>query len=390
MKKRIKCLTLILSVLCSIIYSCIDYTSITTPNIIYSSNNNVIFNNEYINCSNVSGNNSESIYEIKLLNVFPVKNVKVLNSKKQNVILGGDQFGIKIYSSGCIVTSVSGVLTSEGCINPAYDAGIRKGDIIISINDKEISSNNDVEKIVENSHEKLKIVYERNGKKCTTTAYSVISRADEKRRLGVWIKDSIAGIGTTTFYNPENGITAGLGHGIYDNETNILMPLNDGAVCEVRACGIEKSSSGYIGEIRANLYSDNFGKIIGNNDCGIYFKGDTLEGETIEVADISKVYVGKAKLYLSLNGEEKKYYDCNIKKVDYKSDYKNLIVEITDKELLEKTGGIVQGMSGTPIIQNGRLVGALTHVFVNDPKKGYGVFASTMSAETNELAEKTN
>ena len=168
------------------------------------------------------------------------------------------------------------------------------------------------------------------------------------------------------------------------------MPLNDGAVCEVRACGIEKSSSGYIGEIRANLYSDNFGKIIGNNDCGIYFKGDTLEGETIEVADISKVYVGKAKLYLSLNDEEKKYYDCNIKKVDYKSDYKNLIVEITDKELLEKTGGIVQGMSGTPIIQNGRLVGALTHVFVNDPKKGYGVFASTMSAETNELAEKTN
>ena len=390
MKKRIKCLTLILSVLCSIIYSCIVYTSISTPNIIYSSNDNAVFINEYINCSNVSSNNSESIYEIKLLNIFPVKNVKVLNSKKQNVILGGDQFGIKIYSSGCIVTTVSGVLTGEGCKNPAYEAGIRKGDIIFSINGKKISSNNDVEKIVENSHEKLKIVYERNGKKCTTTAYSVISRADEKRRLGVWIKDSIAGIGTTTFYNPENGITAGLGHGIYDNETNILMPLNDGAVCEVRACGIEKSSSGYIGEIRANLYSDNFGKIIGNNDCGIYFKGDTLEGETIEVADISKVYVGKAKLYLSLNGEEKKYYDCNIKKVDYKSDYKNLIVEITDKELLEKTGGIVQGMSGTPIIQNGRLVGALTHVFVNDPKKGYGVFASTMSAETNELAEKTN
>ena len=93
---------------------------------------------------------------------------------------------------------------------------------------------------------------------------------------------------------------------------------------------------------------------------------------------------------MSLNGEEKKYYDCNIKKVDYKSDYKNLIVEITDDELLEKTGGIVQGMSGTPIIQNGRLIGALTHVFVNDCKKGYGVFAMTMSAETTELAEKTN
>lgn len=390
MKKRIKCLTLVLSVLCSIIYSCIIYTSVSTPDIIYSLNDKTVFNNEYINCSSVSNSYSESLYEIKFLNIFPIKNVKVLNLKNQNVILGGTQFGIKIYSSGCIITSVTGVLTSEGCKNPAYDAGIRKGDIIFSINGKEISSNNDVEKIVESSDEKLKIVYERNGKKCTTTAYSVISSVDGKRRLGIWIKDSIAGIGTTTFYNPANGITAGLGHGIYDNETNILMPLNDGAVCEVRACGIEKSSSGYIGEIRANLYSDNFGEIIGNNDCGIYFTGDPLEGETIEIADISKVYVGKAQLYLSLNGEEKKYYDCNIKKVDYKSDYKNLIVEITDDELLEKTGGIVQGMSGTPIIQNGRLIGALTHVFVNDCKKGYGVFAMTMSAETTELAEKTN
>ncbi len=378
MKKTIKSITLILSLMCSMIYSCIIYTSSTTPNVIYSENKNIVFDSEYINCSSVSNSSYENVYEVKLLNLFPVKNVRVLNSKKEKVILGGEQFGIKIYSDGCIITSVAGVLTANGCINPAYDAGIRKGDIIISINGKKVASNSDVENIVENSDEKLQIVYERNGKKCSAIAYSVVSNADGKRRLGIWIKDSIAGIGTTTFYNPENGVTAGLGHGIYDHETNVLMPLNDGAVCEVRSCGIEKSTSGYIGEIRANLYSDNYGNIVVNDDTGIYSVGEKIDGELIEIADINKIYVGKAQLYLSLNGEEKKYYDCNIKKVDYNSDYKNLIVEITDEELISKTGGIVQGMSGSPIIQNGKLIGAVTHVFVNDCKKGYGIFAENM------------
>ncbi len=378
MKKRIKQAAVVLTALCTVIFSCIIYTSKTTPNKIYSFDSKIEFNNEYINCSKVSGTVSNKTYQIKLLNLFPVKDVTVVNTSNQKVVLGGKQFGIKIYSSGCIVTSVSGVITENGCKNPAYDAGIRKGDIIISINGQNVTSNDDVSEIVSNSDEKLKIVYERKGKKCTATAYSVISSADNTKRLGIWIKDSIAGVGTTTFYNPANGISAGLGHGIYDNESGILMPLDDGAVCDVKPYGLVKSKTGSIGEINASLISENSGSIIENCECGIYFSGKEYEGDLIEIANVSSIYTGKAQLYLSLEGGPCKYYDCKIKKIDYNSDYKNLVVEITDEELIKKTGGIVQGMSGTPIIQNGKLVGALTHVFVNDCKKGYGVFAVNM------------
>lgn len=389
MKKTIKFLAVLLTVLCIALFSCITYTIKNTPDTVYTTGAKIQLDSEYIKCS-VQDDGYGSNYQLKFLNVFPVKDVNVVYTTSKSVVLCGNQFGIKIYSNGCVITSISGVLSNGECKNPAYEAGLRKGDIIISINGNMIQSNDDVERVVANSDTRLKIVYERNGKKYNASAYSVVSSVDGQKRLGIWIKDSIAGIGTATFYNPNNGITAGLGHGIYENESDVLMPLNDGAVCDVEPCGIIPSKSGYIGEISAKLDSKNYGYIIENSECGIYSSGQTVEGTVIEVADAQDVKTGNAQLYLSLDDGECKYYDCIIKKIDYKSEYKNMIVEITDNDLLNKTGGIVQGMSGTPIIQNGKIVGALTHVFVDDCTKGYGVFAITMAMKTESLAEKLN
>lgn len=367
----------ILFVACSYVFTNIYFLTNCTPNIIFTDKKAFLIYNSDLKCSVSNINDSEN-YELKFLNIFPVKNIRIKNNDIKKVVLCGNQFGIKIYSSGSIVTSISGVLTENGCKNPAFDAGIRKGDIILSINGESICCNSDIERIVKNSDEKLKIVYERNNKKYTTTAYSVICATDNTKKLGMWIKDSIAGIGTATFYVKETGVTAGLGHGVYDNETNVLMPLNEGAVCEVDNYVVSRSCDGVIGDISGNLSSENCGKIIKNSDNGVYFNGVEYDGEMVEIGHSSEIKKGKAQIYLSLNGEECKYYDCVIEKVKYNEKSKNLIIRLTDKELLDKTGGIIQGMSGSPIIQDGKIIGAVTHVLVNDSTSGYGIFIENM------------
>ncbi|MBQ2815413.1 MAG: SpoIVB peptidase [Clostridia bacterium] len=377
MKKIIKTISVVLLITCSYIFSNIYYLSNNTPNTIYSDNFLSLSGDNALNCS-VAGNSDNGNYELKYLNIFPVKNITIKNKAVKNVVLCGNQFGIKLYSSGSIITSVSGVLTESGSRNPAYEAGLRKGDIIISINDEEILSNADIERIVKNSDEKLKIVYERNNKKYKTIAYSVVCATDNCKKLGIWIKDSLAGIGTATFYIKETGVTAGLGHGIYDNETNVLIPLNEGAICEVDNFVVSRSVDGVVGDISGNLSHENIGEIIKNSDNGVYFNGIEYSGELVEIGSSSKIKKANAQIYLSLNGEECRYYDCEIKKINYNEKTKNLIIKIIDEELLEKTGGIIQGMSGAPILQNGKLIGAVTHVLVNDTSSGYGIFAENM------------
>ncbi len=378
MKKTIKIISAVLLIVCTFIFSNIYYLTNNMPNIIYSDNKILFSDAKSQSCSVVRSSSGSENYELNFLGIIPVKNIKIKNREIKKVVLCGNQFGIKVYSSGSIITSISGVITESGCKNPAYEAGLRKGDIIISINDEPVCSNLDIERIVKNSDDKLKIVYERNHKKYTTTAYPVICSTDNCRKLGIWIKDSIAGIGTATFYITEYDITAGLGHGVYDNETNVLMPLNEGAVCEVNNYVITPSTDGVIGDISGTLDYNNFGTILKNSENGVYFNGCEFKGETVEIGSCYEIKREKAQIYLSLNGEEARYYDCQIEKINYNDKSKNLIIKITDNELLEQTGGIIQGMSGAPILQNGKLVGAVTHVLVNDTTSGYGIFIDNM------------
>ena len=378
MKKTIKIISAVLLIVCTFIFSNIYYLTNNMPSIIYSDNKILFSDAKSQICSVVRSSSGSENYELNFLGIIPVKNIKIKNREIKKVVLCGNQFGIKVYSSGSIITSISGVITENGSKNPAYEAGLRKGDIIISINDEVVCSNSDIERIVKNSDDKLKIVYERNDKKYTTTAYPVICSTDNCRKLGIWIKDSIAGIGTATFYITEYDITAGLGHGVYDNETNVLMPLNEGAVCKVNNYVITPSTDGVIGDISGTLDYNNFGTILKNSENGLYFNGCEFKGETVEIGSCYEIKREKAQLYLSLNGEEARYYDCQIDKINYNDKSKNLIIKITDNELLEQTGGIIQGMSGAPILQNGKLVGAITHVLVNDTTSGYGIFIDNM------------
>ena len=378
MKKTIKIISAVLLIVCTFIFSNIYYLTNNMPSIIYSDNKILFSDAKSQICSVVRSSSGSENYELNFLGIIPVKNIKIKNREIKKVVLCGNQFGIKVYSSGSIITSISGVITENGSKNPAYEAGLRKGDIIISINDEVVCSNSDIERIVKNSDDNLKIVYERNDKKYTTTAYPVICSTDNCRKLGIWIKDSIAGIGTATFYITEYDITAGLGHGVYDNETNVLMPLNEGAVCKVNNYVITPSTDGVIGDISGTLDYNNFGTILKNSENGVYFNGCEFKGETVEIGSCYEIKREKAQIYLSLNGEEARYYDCQIEKINYNDKSKNLIIKITDNELLEKTGGIIQGMSGAPILQNGMLIGAVTHVLVNDTTSGYGIFIDNM------------
>ena len=377
MKKIIKIISVILLLTCSYIYSNVYYLWNNTPNVIYSDNFKALLNDNTLNCS-VAKDSNNGNYELKFLNIIPVKNIKIKENDIKSVVLCGNQFGIKLYTSGSIITSISGVLTESGNRNPAYEAGLRKGDIIISINGEAIHSNADISRIVKNSNDKLKIVYERNNKKYKTIAYSVVCATDNCKKLGIWIKDSLAGIGTATFYIKETGVTAGLGHGIYDNETNVLLPLNEGVICKVDNYIVSRSANGIVGDISGNLSHDNIGEILKNSNNGVYFNGVKYNGDLVEIGSSGEIKRDHAQIYLSLNGEECRYYDCEIEKINYNEDTKNLIIRITDEELLEKTGGIIQGMSGAPILQGGKLIGAVTHVLVNDTASGYGIFIENM------------
>jgi len=197
---------------------------------------------------------------------------------------------------------------------------------------------------------------------------------------GIRVRDSSAGIGTSTFYSPSLNISCGLGHGICDVDTGEILTINSGEAVPANIVSINKSSAGSPGELKGQFLEGSFGKIIANNETGIYFSDKYEDLNNLKKLAVKQdIKVGDAKIYTCVDGVTPKYYNCKIEKINYNNNItKNMVIKITDKELLDKTGGIVQGMSGSPIIQNNMLVGAITHVFVNDPTKGYGIFAENM------------
>ena len=204
------------------------------------------------------------------------------------------------------------------------------------------------------------------------------------------MRDSTAGIGTVTFYNPTNSAFAGLGHGICDIDTAEIMPLGSGDIVPVTISGVVKGEKGKAGELRGYFSSDvPVGSLEANVEAGVYgtLNSAPVNREALKVAMKQEVKTGPAKVLTTIDGGEPRYYDIQIESVNYKNHAmsKNLVICVTDPDLLAKTGGIVQGMSGSPIIQDGMLVGAVTHVFVNDPTKGYGIFAENMMSVSQSV-----
>jgi len=304
----------------------------------------------------------------------------------KSVIAGGQAIGVKLYTKGVHVLKTSGVETAEGLMHPAKDAGIKKGDFITHIDGTEIFSYEQFSNELQNK-EKAELTLIRNGKTHTKEIFPVKAK-DGVFRAGLWVRDSAAGIGTVTFYDEENKVFAALGHGITDVDTKEMLIPGNGKAEKVTVTSVTKGKSGEAGEINGDFSGSIVGSLYLNNETGTYFKYDSQKaGRKIPVASHSDVIEGDAVILSTINGTEPKEYSVKIAKVIRSSLFtaKGMILEVTDKELLNKTGGIVCGMSGSPILQNGKIVGAVTHVFVNDPTRGYGIFIENMLAEAEKI-----
>ena len=326
----------------------------------------------------------------KIFGVVPLKTVNVDVFKDISLYPGGMPFGVKLYTDGVILAGITDVETFEGKKAPASEGGLRVGDVIKAINGKALNTTDEISSAIEQSGgNSITFTVKRGGKELTLDVTPVLSAKDKIYRAGMWLRDSTAGIGTVTFITADKSSFAGLGHGICDVDTGEIMPLRRGSVVDVTIKGITKGVTGSPGELKGVFLPGKLGTLIGNKTCGVY--GILTESMAVNDAEPLKIGLkdelktGDAEIICTV-GEKTERYGAKIIKIGNKDgDQKNFVIKITDKRLLEATGGIVQGMSGSPVIQNGKLVGAVTHVLVNDPTKGYGIFIENMLKNMPEI-----
>jgi len=333
----------------------------------------------------------ETRYTASLLGLFPVKDVAVVQSEQKYVSVSGRPFGIKMFCDGVMLVGFSDILTASGYKNPAKAAGLKTGDIITHINSRAVQTNEDVERMIEKyGRTVLKISYTRGTAQRTALLNAVQDVNTGTYRTGMWVRDSGAGIGTMTFFDTKTGCFAGLGHGIKDVDTQQELKLLSGEIVPVKITGIVKSRNGAAGQLKGSFTSASAsGKVLKNGSTGVYGKAYIAESENMmPVANPASIKTGKAYILTTINFTKPPRYEIEIEKVNLTSDdrNKNMVIRVTDSRLLTLTGGIVAGMSGSPIIQDGQLAGAVTHVFVNNVEKGYAIFARNMLDTLDSIA----
>ena len=311
------------------------------------------------------------------------------------LIPGGMAFGVKFFTDGAVILGTTGVETASGVVSPAKDAGLKSGDIITEIGGEDFESAAELSEVVAGCGGRPIVVeYMRNGEEFETTVTPARDIESGRYKMGVLVKDSTAGIGTVTYIDPETMDFGGLGHGIYDSETGQLLPLGMGAVVNVEITDVVKSEKNNPGQLKGRFDNVAIGTLWDNCEEGVfgrYIKYTPEMQAPMPVAEWDEVKEGKAYIQTTLSEDGIGQYEIEIEEI-YKNSgsTKNYLVRVTDEALISKTGGIVQGMSGSPIIQNGKLVGAVTHVLVNDPLRGYGIFIENMlrSAYDVDVQEK--
>ncbi|MBR5809025.1 MAG: SpoIVB peptidase, partial [Clostridia bacterium] len=320
------------------------------------------------------------LVDAKLFNLIPIKSVDVSVVPKKYLIPSGEAIGVKLYTDGVLVVGISDVADALGNIyQPAKDAGIMVGDRILSVNGESVKNIDDFTDKINESGKKATLEIAREDHKFTVELLPAYSKDSGSYKVGLWVRDSTAGIGTLTFYNPENNTFGALGHGICDSDTKELMTVRCGSVnaCTIR--NVIKGERGIAGELTGDFSGIEIGDITQNTHAGISGNvGLIPEGEPVMIASRFEVKKGNAEILCDVDGAGPKRYKIEITKIQKGGEGKNLVLRVTDERLLGKTGGIVQGMSGSPVLQNGKIVGAVTHVFVNDPTKGYGIFIENM------------
>ena len=339
--------------------------------------------------------------KLKLFGTIPFKTVSVHVVPELKVIPGGQTIGVKVKSDGIMVVGHHQVKTESGeKLSPAQSAGIRLGDLIMSANGVKLTDVGQMAKLVEQAGRQgqtLKLAIERGNEKFMKDLKPVYDAEDQAWRLGLYIRDSAAGVGTLTFYAPEQGVFGALGHIITDMDTQSPIRVGEGQIVQSSVTSINKSSSGEPGEKRAHFVKE--GKVLGtverNTPFGIFGRMGELpqpsfSDKAIPVAFADEVKEGPAYILTVVDGQKVEKFDIMITRAMRQTEpaTKGMIIKITDQKLLKRTGGIVQGMSGSPIIQDGKLVGAVTHVFVNDPSSGYGCYIEWMLHDAGILPSR--
>ena len=351
-----------------------------------------IYEGSEITGRNINANVGEEFsVELKAFGIIPFSTVSVEVVDELHVSVLGTPFGMKLYTEGVLVINVTEVETNNGTQKPASNGGIKKGDYILTANGTKIDNNEKLTKIVEDSNgENIKFLVKRNGKKINLSFSAVLCKETNKYKVGIWVRDSSAGIGTLTFYSPATNIIGGLGHGICDEDTGSVLQIDTGEIVSAKILSVEKGDIGSPGQLNGKFGNKTLGEIAYNCSGGVYSKpiANVNTQLLMEVALKQEVKNGKAKIYCTIEGEKPQFFECtiNLRSSAYMSPIQNMVVTITDEKLLNKTGGIVQGMSGSPIIQNGKLIGAMTHVLIDDPTKGYGIFAENMLETAQKVA----
>lgn len=295
----------------------------------------------------------------------------------KELVAGGQVVGIEMSTDGVMVEGVGEVETKEGSCCPAEEAGLKEGDLITEVNGQKLTGAGElIDMVAEADGESVQLKVQRDGRIMRFKLQPALSD-EEQWRLGMWLRDGISGIGTVTFFDPESGIYGALGHGISDLDTGEILPLQKGSISEAQIAGICKGATGTPGELKGCAdKGETLGSIEKNTSRGIYGKSfGPMEGRTYLTGEIT---TGPATIISTVNGSDTEEFKVEINRVYRDPEGERVMLTVTDPGLCAKTGGIVQGMSGSPIIQQGKLVGAVTHVFVNDPKRGYGISIDSM------------
>lgn len=343
-----------------------------------------------------AGNEDEAKLYFTIFDKIKLKEIDVSVKDRKTIIPGGQSIGVRMNVNGVIVVGMEEIpISAEKNTNPCLNSGLQIGDNIIEVNGEKIYSAQQLREIVNSvpPGEAVSITARRNGDKVNAQAVPVFSFDEKKYRLGLWVRDKTAGIGTLTFFDAEKNIYGALGHGISDPDTGVLIEAADGEVLYSKVVSLKQGTSGSPGEIRGIFYESDhpLGSLVINSDFGMFGSAydemkNAVGGEAVEIGYQSEIKKGKATILTTVDGDGVKEYEIEIEKINKQltPSTKSMVIRVTDEELLEKSGGIVQGMSGSPIMQNGRIIGAITHVFVNNPQKGYAVFIEWMLTESDK------
>jgi len=324
--------------------------------------------------------------QLNLFNNIAIKDVNVSIIPTTTVVPLGQSIGMKLYTKGVLVVGMSEIENTENVKEKPYEnSGIEEGDSIISINDKEVNTTDELIKQVNSSNgEELNIKYLKEDKILETSITPVKTQEDYK--IGLWVRDAAAGVGTLTFYEPSTNMFISLGHGIIDIDTEEIVNISSGELVTANILSIVKGEKNKPGEIKGTITNGStIGNIYKNTNMGVYGSVKNKQYlynnyNEMEVASRSEIKQGKATILCQLDSGQPKEYEIEIEKIysNNNSDNKSMLIKITDEELLEKTGGIIQGMSGAPVLQNGKLIGAVTNVLVKDPTRGYAIFGDLL------------